>query len=142
MFIGEYSLTVDEKGRMSVPVKFRASLNRGAVVTRGLDSALFLYTTREWKNLAGKVATLPVSRANNRAFSRLTLAGAMDVEMDKQGRIMLPDYLREFAAIHKKVVVAGLYNRLEIWDEERWKKYKKDTEKTSTDIAEQLEQLV
>src|SRR3990167_856637 len=142
MFIGEYSLTVDEKGRLSIPVKFRASLSRGAVVTRGLDSALFLYTAKEWENLAGKVANLPGSRGNNRAFSRLTLAGARGGGMDKQGRVILPDCLREFAGIRKKVVVAGLYNRLEIWDEERWKKYKKDTEKTSTDIAEQLEQLV
>ena len=142
MFIGEYSLTVDEKGRLSIPVKFRASLSRGAVVTRGLDSALFLYTAKEWQNLASKLANLPISRSNTRAFSRLMLAGAMDLEMDKQGRVILPDYLREFAGIRKKVVVAGLYNRLEIWDEERWEKYKKDTEKTSTDIAEQLEQLV
>jgi MraZ protein len=142
MFIGEYSLTVDEKGRLSIPVKFRVSLSRGAVVTRGLDSALFLYTAKEWENLAGKVAAMPLSKANNRAFSRLTLAGAMDVEMDKQGRVILPDYLRDFAGIKKKVIVAGLYNRLEIWDEEKWNKYKKDTEKTSTDIAEKLEQIV
>lgn len=142
MFIGEYSLTVDEKGRLSIPVKFRASLSRGAVVTRGLDSALFLYTAKEWDSLAGKLAGLPISRANTRAFSRLMLAGAMDLEMDKQGRVILPDYLRDFAGIKKKVVVAGLYNRLEIWDEEKWKKYKNDTERTSTDIAETLEQIV
>lgn len=142
MFIGEYSLTVDEKGRLSIPVKFRASLSRGAVVTRGLDSALFLYTAKEWENLAGKLASLPISRSNTRAFSRLMLAGAMDLEMDKQGRVMLPDYLRGFAGIKKKVVLAGLYNRLEIWDEEKWNKYKTGTEKTSTDIAERLEQLI
>ena len=142
MFIGEYSLTVDEKGRLSIPVKFRASLSRGAVVTRGLDSALFLYTAREWEVLATKLAALPISRTNTRAFSRLMLAGAMDLEMDKQGRIILPDYLREFAGITKKVVIAGLYNRLEIWDETKWEKYKKDTEGKSTDIAEALEQLV
>ena len=100
MFIGEYSLTVDEKGRLSIPVKFRASLSRGAVVTRGLDSSLFLYTRNEWEELAGKLARLPISKANTRAFSRLMLAGAMDVEMDKQGRVILPDYLREFASIY------------------------------------------
>ncbi|MDP3993730.1 MAG: division/cell wall cluster transcriptional repressor MraZ [Candidatus Doudnabacteria bacterium] len=142
MFIGEYSLTVDEKGRLSIPVKFRASLSRGAVVTRGLDSALFLYTAKEWQNLAGKLANLPISRSNTRAFSRLMLAGAMDLEMDKQGRVILPDYLRNFAGIKKKVVIAGLYNRLEVWDQERWEKYKKDTEKTSTNIAEALEQII
>lgn len=142
MFIGEYFLTVDEKGRLSIPVKFRLTLSRGAVVTRGLDNALFLYTVKEWEVLAEKLANLPISRANTRAFSRLMLAGAMDVEMDKQGRIILPDYLRHFAGIKKKVVVAGLYNRLEIWDEEKWNRYKKDTERTSTDIAEALEQIV
>jgi MraZ protein len=142
MFIGEYSLTVDEKGRLSIPVKFRASLSRGAVVTRGLDSSLFLYTANEWAELAKKLAALPMSKSNTRAFSRLMLAGAMDVEMDKQGRIILPDYLREFAGIHKKVIVAGLYNRLEVWDETKWRKYKMDTEKTSVDIAENLEQIV
>lgn len=142
MFIGEYSLTVDEKGRLSIPVKFRAQLSRGAVVTRGLDSALFLYTAKEWENLARKLASLPISRANTRAFSRLMLAGAMDLEMDKQGRVILPDYLRDFAGIKKKVNVAGLYNRLEIWDEGKWEKYKSGTEKASGDIAEALEQIV
>lgn len=142
MFIGEYALTVDEKGRLSIPVKYRSSLSRGAVVTRGLDSSLFLYTEKEWKTLAEKLAALPISRANTRAFSRLMLAGAMDVETDKQGRIILPDYLREFAGIHKKVVVAGLYNRLEIWDEAKWLTYKKQTEKGSKDIAEALDQLI
>lgn len=142
MFIGEYSLTVDEKGRLSIPVKFRASLSRGAVVTRGLDSSLFLYTASEWARLAKKLASLPISRANTRAFSRLMLAGAMDLEMDKQGRVILPDYLRQFAMIQKKVVIAGLYNRLEIWDEGKWQKYKQGTEKASGDIAEALEQIV
>jgi len=142
MFIGEYYLSVDEKGRLSIPVKFRSQLSRGAVVTRGLDSSLFLYTEKEWKNLAEKLAGLPISRANTRAFSRLMLAGAMDLVMDKQGRVIVPDYLRDFAGIAKKVVVAGLYNRLELWDETKWMKYKKDTEKGSSDIAEALEQIV
>src|SRR3989338_10540765 len=141
MFIGEYSLTVDEKGRLSIPVKFRGSLGRGAVVTRGLDSALFLYTVKEWQNLASKLAGLPISRANTRAFSRLMLAGAMDVEMDKAGRIIIPDYLRKFAGLKKKVVIAGLYNRLEIWDESAWSKYKRGTEKKTADIAEALGEL-
>lgn len=142
MFIGEYQLSVDEKGRLSIPVKYRVSLSRGAVVTRGLDSSLFLYTGSEWEKLARKLAALPLSRANTRAFSRLMLAGAMDVELDRQGRVILPDYLRDFAGIRKKVVVAGLYDRLEIWDEARWEKYKKETEKDSGKIAEELEQVV
>lgn len=142
MFIGEYSLSVDEKGRLSIPVKFRKELNHGAVVTRGLDNALFLYTAQEWKKLAEKLANLPISRTNTRAFSRLMLAGAMDVSPDRQGRIIVPDYLRKFAGIKKKVVIAGLYNRLEIWEENKWQRYKTNTERESTDIAEALEEIV
>ena len=142
MFIGEYSLSVDEKGRLAVPVKYRPLLSRGAVVTRGLDSSLFLYTEKEWKTLAEKLAALPISRANTRAFSRLMLAGAMDVEMDKQGRVILPDYLRSFAGIKKSVVVAGLYNRLEIWDAAKWARYKQQTEKDSGGIAEELDAII
>ncbi len=141
MFIGEYTLSIDEKGRLSVPVKFRAGLKGKAVVTRGLDNSLFLYSMPEWQKLAEKLAALPISKANTRAFSRLMLAGAMDCEIDKAGRIVLPDYLRTFAKINKKVVVAGLFNRLEIWSEELWSKYKKATEKDSTEIAEQLGEI-
>jgi MraZ protein len=141
MFIGEYTLSIDEKGRLSVPVKFRNDLKGKAVVTRGLDNSLFLYTLPEWAKLAEKLSALPISKANTRAFSRLMLAGAMDCEIDKAGRIILPDYLRTFAKINKKVVVAGLYNRLEIWSEEHWLKYKKATEKDSTEIAEQLGEI-
>ena len=141
MFIGEYQHNIDEKGRLAVPTKFRAALKKGAVVTRGLDGCLFLYTQEEWQKLASKLAAMPISKANTRAFSRLMLAGAMDVSLDKQGRIILPEYLRRYAQVAKKVVVAGLINRLEIWDEKVWEKYKKGTEKESTDIAEALEGL-
>ena len=141
MFIGEYNHSIDEKGRMSVPTKFRIELKNGAVVTRGLDNCLFLYTKKEWQALAEKLAKLPISQANTRAFSRLMLSGAMDVSLDNQGRGMLPDYLRKFAALKKKVIVAGLYNRLEIWDEELWNKYKSSTEKDSTNIAEAMGEL-
>ncbi len=141
MFIGEYTLTIDEKGRLSIPTKFRKSLNGKCIVTRGLDSSLFLYSNEEWQKLAEKLSALPISKANTRAFARLMLAGAMDCEIDKAGRIVLPDYLREFAKIQKKVVVAGLFSRLEIWSEDLWKKYKKSTERDSNKIAEQLEEL-
>ena len=141
MFIGEYQHAIDEKGRLAVPVKFRIKLAKGAVVTRGLDNCLFLYTEGEWKNLAERLAKLPISKANTRAFARLMLAGAMDVSLDKQGRIILPDYLRKYAGIGKNVIVAGLYNRLEIWDEAKWETYKSGTEKSSGDIAEALGEL-
>ena len=141
MFIGEYQHTIDEKGRLAVPVKFRAELSKGAVVTRGLDNCLFLYPKKDWQELAVKLSKLPISQANTRAFSRLMLAGAMDVSLDKQGRVILPDYLRKYALVKKKAIIAGLYNRLEIWDEAAWNKYKAGTEKDSGDIAEALGEL-
>jgi len=141
MFIGEYHHSIDDKGRLAVPVKFREDLMRGAVVTRGLDNCLFLYTASEWEKLATKLAALPLAQANTRAFARLMLAGAMDVEIDKQGRVVLPDYLRKYARLKKAVVVAGLYSRLELWDEGQWEKYKQGTEKEGNEIAEKLAEL-
>lgn len=141
MFIGEYNHNLDEKGRLAVPVKFRGDLKKGAVVTKGLDGCLFLYTLEEWKILAKKLSNLPISQSNTRAFARLMLAGAMDVQIDKQGRIVLPEYLRKFAFLKKRVIIGGLYNRLEIWDEESWNKYKNKTEKESGEIAEKLGEL-
>lgn len=140
MFVGQYSHNLDNKGRLAVPAKFRNDLKK-AVVTRGLDNCLFLYPKKEWGKLAEKLAALPISRANTRAFARLMLAGAMDVEVDSQGRIILPDYLRKFAGLKKKVIIAGLYNRLEIWDEQKWNSYKGETEKNSSQIAEALDDL-
>ncbi len=141
MFIGEYTHNLDDKGRLAVPKKFRQALLKGAVVTRGLDNCLFLYTKVEWEKLASKLASLPFAQANTRAFARLMLAGAMDVSIDKQGRIILPDYLRKFASLKKGVAVAGLYNRLELWDEKTWEMYKEKTEKESGKIAEQMADL-
>ncbi|MDO9399665.1 MAG: division/cell wall cluster transcriptional repressor MraZ [bacterium] len=141
MFIGEYSHNLDDKGRLAVPAKFRILLKGGAVVTKGLDNCLFLYTKKEWLELAKKLAKLPINQANTRAFARLMLAGAMDVDFDSQGRIMLPEYLRKFAGVKKKVIIAGLYDRLEIWDEDNWNKYKAGTEEKSSEIAEALGNL-
>jgi MraZ protein len=141
MFIGEYSHNLDDKGRLAVPKKFRVALSKGAVVTRGLDNCLFLYTKEEWKKLADKLATLPFSQANARAFARLMLAGAMDVSLDKQGRIILPEYLRTFGSLKKEIIVAGLYNRLELWDSRKWAEYSLKAEKNSNQIAEQMGEL-
>lgn len=141
MFIGEYHHAVDDKGRVQIPVKFRADLVKGAVVTRGLDNCLFVYTKKEWTILAEKLAKLPIAQANSRAFSRLMLAGAMELDIDKQGRAVLPEYLRQFAGLTKMVVVAGLYNRLELWNKDSWEKYRSGTEKQSGDIAEALAAL-
>jgi len=141
VFIGEYSHNLDEKGRIAVPKKFRPDLSKGAVVTRGFDSCLFLFTNEEWTKLAEKLANFSFAQANSRAFSRLMLAGAMDVSLDKQGRIMLPEYLRNFAGLKKNVVLAGLYNRLELWNQEKWEEYKNKTEKESNEIAEKMAEL-
>ncbi|HEX5430225.1 MAG TPA: division/cell wall cluster transcriptional repressor MraZ [Patescibacteria group bacterium] len=141
MFIGEYNLSMDNKGRMAVPAKFRSDLGAGAVLTRGLDKSLFLYPKQQWDEIARKLSKLPISQSNSRAFARLMLAGAWDVEIDKQGRMMVPEYLRKFASLTKKVVVAGLYDRLEIWNETDWTKYKTDTERESSNIAEALGEL-
>ena len=141
MFIGEYSHNLDDKGRLAIPAKFRRELAKGAVVTRGLDSCLFLYTKKEWEKLAEKLAALPISQSNSRAFARLMLAGAMDVEVDKQGRVVLPEYLRIFAGLKKNTVIAGLYSRIEIWDETKWDTYKQQTENNSNEIAEKMSEL-
>lgn len=126
---------------MAVPAKFRSKLKNGAVVTRGLDNCLFLYPKDEWEKLAEKLSQLPISQANTRAFARLMLAGAMDVKVDSLGRILIPEYLRQYAGMAKKAIVAGLFNRLEIWDEKQWETYKKGTEKNSGEIAEKLGEL-
>lgn len=141
MFIGEYHYSIDDKNRLGVPVKFRAELLKGAVVTRGLDTCLFLFPKKEWARLATKLSEMPISKSKPRTIARLMLAGAMDVSVDKQGRINLPDYLRKYAGIGKKVVVAGLYNRMEIWDEKKWEAFKKDAEEDSSEIAEALGEL-
>lgn len=138
MFIGEFHHTVDDKGRMAVPIKFRAALAEGAVVTRGLDRSLFLYPKSEWEKLAEKLAALPLGQADTRAFARLMLAGAMEVEVDKSGRVNVPEYLRTYAGLKKDVVVAGLFNRMEIWDEETWRVYASKTEEQGNAIAERL----
>ena len=141
MFIGEYQHNLDEKGRLAIPAKFRAALKKGAVVTKGLDNCLFLYSKEQFAIIAKKFASLPISQARARAFSRHMLAGAMDVDFDVQGRITLPEYLRNFSNLKKGVIVAGLYNHLEIWNESAWSKYKQESEKNSNAIAEELGDL-
>jgi len=141
MFIGEYNHNLDEKGRLAIPAKFRLILKKGAVVTKGLDGCLFLYSKSQFEEIAKKFSALPLSQSKARAFARHMLAGAMDVEFDNQGRVTLPEYLRKFSNLKKKVIVAGLYNHLEIWDEAAWNRYKSESEKNSNAIAEALGDL-
>jgi MraZ protein len=141
MFLGEFEHTIDQKGRLAIPVKFRAALADGAIVTRGLDNCLTLYPKTEWNQLAERIASLPITEPNARSFARFMLAGAMDVEIDKQGRVILPAYLRKHAEITGQVVVAGLANRIEIWDKSKWTEYSEATQSNSSDIASHLSSL-
>ena len=120
MFMGEYNHTVDAKGRLIVPSKFREQLGDEFVVTKGLDGCLFVYENTEWKILEEKLKSLPLTNANARKITRFFLAGATLCEVDKQGRILLPAVLREFAKIEKDAVMVGVGNRIEIWSKESW----------------------
>lgn len=138
MFLGEYRHSLDPKGRLNLPTKFRNDLSQGVVITRGVDRCLFVYPRNTWGRLAGNLARLPLTAKASRAFARLMLAGAMDGEPDGQGRIMLPEYLRQYAGIRKQVVIAGVYDRLEIWDASTWHAYTRKAEKRSESIAETI----
>jgi len=140
MFLGEYKHSLDAKGRISIPVRFRSELGLAAIVTKGLEGCLSLYPKNVWENMAQRIASLPISSASARSFSRLMLSGAMEVEIDKLGRALLPGYLREYAGIDGEAVMAGLYNRVEIWDKKAWESVTKDAESRSGDIAEELKE--
>ncbi|MCU6760921.1 cell division protein MraZ [uncultured Roseburia sp.] len=120
MFMGEYNHTVDAKGRLIVPAKFRESLGEEFVVTKGLDGCLFVYPMEEWKNIEEKFRNIPLTTKDARKFSRFFFSGAAACEVDKQGRILIPTVLREFADLQKEAVLAGVFNRIEIWSKERW----------------------
>ncbi|HVZ11291.1 MAG TPA: division/cell wall cluster transcriptional repressor MraZ [Candidatus Paceibacterota bacterium] len=141
MLIGEYNHNLDAKKRLSVPSKFRKELGEGAVITRGLDNCLFVFPREQWNQLAAKLGNTPLVRQDSRSFSRLLLSGAMEVDFDGLGRILIPEYLKQYAGLKKAVVVAGVYNRLEIWDESVWQTYKANLEKNSDSIAEKLGEL-
>ncbi len=120
MFKGEYNHSIDAKGRVIVPAKFRERLGDTFVVTKGLDGCLYGYTNEDWQEFEDKLAGLPLTNKDSRQFVRFFMAGAADVEVDKQGRILLPAVLREFAALDKDVVLVGVSKRIEIWDKDRW----------------------
>ena len=141
MLIGEPQHTIDSKKRPAVPAKLRKEIGERAVVTRGLDNCLFLYPMAEWQKLTEKLSQLPMGQGDTRSFLRLMLAGASEVELDQLGRILIPDYLKTYAGLKQRVVVAGVYNRLEIWDDERWAAYKENVEKNTDMIAEKLGEL-
>ncbi|MBI2625009.1 MAG: division/cell wall cluster transcriptional repressor MraZ [Candidatus Nealsonbacteria bacterium] len=141
MFIGEYQYSIDTKKRLSIPAKFRQELGRKAIITRGIENCLVIYTAESWEKLAQKLDSLPSSQADARGFSRLILTGAVEAELDKLGRVLIPDFLKEYAQLKKDVAVLGLSNRIEIWDSKIWEDYRKKTEVAVGDIAEKLKEL-
>lgn len=141
MFLGEYQYKIDDKKRVAVPADFRKKLGQKPVITRGLDNCLFLYPRSAWEKLAKKISELPLAQSDARRFARIMLAGAMEVSIDKAGRILLPDYLKDYASLEKNVTVAGVYDRVEVWDADIWEKYKHKIETEAGEIAERLKEL-
>ncbi len=141
MFLGEFIHSIDGKGRLTVPAKFRAALAAGMVVTRGLDRCLFVFPTAQWERRSKAIAKMPLTQRDARAFSRFVFSGAMDVVPDKQGRVLLPAYLREYAGIDGDAIIIGLHDRLEIWNPDRWRDVKLEAEENMELIAEKLGDL-
>ncbi len=141
MLIGEYKHNLDPKKRLAIPAKFRKEIGEKVVITKGLDQCLFVYPLAEWEKAAEKFSALPTGNADARGFGRNFLGGATDVELDALGRILIPDYLKEFAGLKEKVVIVGFYKRLEIWNEENWENYKQRVEKQTDMLAEKLGEL-
>ena len=141
MLMGEYNHTIDAKGRLIVPAKFREVLGDEFVVTKGLDNCLFVYTSEDWRKFEEKLRTLPLTNKDARKFTRFFLAGAAEMEIDKQGRIFIPSVLREFAALEKDVVLVGVGSRIEIWDKARWNESISIYDDDMEEVAENMESL-
>ena len=141
MFIGEYRYNADAKGRISVPAKFRDELGESFFVTKGLDQSLFVFPQSEWDKFQEKLQSLPLTNPRARAFSRIFYSGAAEIEMDKQGRMLIPQNLREFAGLEKELLVIGVGSRVEIWSEEAWNRYNNPDNLSYDELAENLEDL-
>ena len=138
MLIGEYKHTIDEKNRMSFPIKFRKEMGKTVILTPGLDNCLFIFTIKEWDRISGKLAESSMLSADNRSFNRYLLGGATEVAVDPQGRILIPDFLKDRAGLKGKVAIVGVHTRVELWDEVSWDKYKKSVETQADQLAEKL----
>lgn len=136
--MGEYSHALDEKGRITIPARLRDDLDNHFVMTKGLDGCLFLYPMDEWRKMEERLKALPMTNANARAFQRLFLAGAQDVEIDRQFRVTIPPRLREYAGVVKDVVLVGVSSRVELWAQEKWQSYQKDAQQGYEDVAEKM----
>lgn len=138
MLIGEYHHTIDPKKRLSLPAKFRKALGETVIVTRGLDRCLFVFPRQSWDMFVEKMGALSLGAAESRSFSRFMLSSATEAEIDSAGRILIPDFLKDFAGLSSKVVVAGVNDRAEIWDEKRWDAYTSDIESRGDAVAQKL----
>ena len=139
MFMGEYDHTIDAKGRLIIPSKFREALGSEFVLTKGLDGCLFVFPMKEWEAFEEKLRSLPLIDKNARKFSRFFLAGASTCELDKQGRILVPGTLREFAQMDKEVVLTGMLDRIEVWSKEQW--LENNAYDDMDDIAQSMQEL-
>jgi MraZ protein len=138
MFLGQYEHSLDEKGRVIMPAKFREDLGDSFVITFGLDKCLFIYPMEEWEKLAHNLEALPFGKKDTRAFKRTLASRALISRFDQQGRVVLAKYLRDYAEIEKNVMIIGVFERIEIWDMKKWKGYAEETEQAYEDIAERI----
>lgn len=141
MLIGEYKHTIDAKKRMALPAKFRKELGSTVVLTYGLDKCLFVYSISEWERVMEKLSSLSMGQASTRGFNRFMLAGAVETDVDSLGRVVIPDFLKEFASLTESVVVAGVHPRAEIWDEGAWNAYKAGVAREADSLAEKLGEI-
>ena len=141
MLIGQYTHELDPKKRLTLPAKWRASLGKKVVVTNGLDGSLFIFAEKQWKDIAERLASNGFGNADSRSFNRVMLAHAFETDVDAQGRILIPDPLKESAGLSSKVVLAGMYSRIEMWDEAKWKEYSKKALGEADALAGKLSDL-
>jgi MraZ protein len=141
MLMGEYNHSLDAKGRVILPADFRNELGESFIITKGLDSCLFIYPQSEWEQLSVKLRQLPLAKTEARAFVRFFFAGARQVELDKQGRFLIPATLRQHASLKKDAVLIGVSNRIEVWSKDEWLKYNEEITPSVSAIAETLAEL-
>lgn len=138
MLIGEYTHSIDEKKRLSFPIKFRKEMGKTVVITPGLDKCLFVFTVKEWEKIAEKLANSSMLQADTRSFNRYLLGGAVETSVDAQGRVLIPDFLKDRAELKGRVTIVGVHSRVELWDEDVWKTYQKEVEANADSLAERL----
>jgi len=141
MLIGEYTHTFDTQNRVALPAKFRKEFGSKVIVTKGLDRCLFIYSPKAWEKIVDRMSDLSIGQASTRGFNRFMLSGAVDVEPDSQGRILIPDFLKGFANLEGKVVLAGVNDRVEVWNETEWETYKASIEQNADQLAEKLGEI-